>query len=213
MKLKMTLLDTNKKIKDDILKIIFVHIDKAVDSGLKDIKDKTKNIIASSIKNEPEYNSLKSGQLRAELGIENADNIDNLINKILDTIEIKKTLKYNTRGLSGGLQLTMLSDTDLKSLFLSEEANISDVSRGYSLPWLEWLLTKGVSVIIKNYSVQMGSYPTSRTGMAIMVRGDNDWRVPPQFAGTNEDNWITRAISTSESQILSIIKSSIEQKL
>lgn len=213
MKLKMVLTESNKKIKDDILKIIFNHIDNAINSSLNTIKIKTQDILSLAMKNEPEYNSLKSGQLRMELGIEDTDTIDNIVDKITQTISITKTLKYNNKGLSGGIKITVLSDNELQSIMNSSLGNIEDPQRGYSLPWLEWLLTRGVSTIIKNYKVETGSYPNSRTGMAIMVRSDSDWQIPPQFAGTNDNNWITRAFSTCESQILSTIRTAIEQKI
>jgi len=213
MKLKMVLTESNKKIKDDILKIIFNHIDNTINTSLNTIKNKTQDILSLAMKNEPEYSSLKLGQLRMELGIENTDVVDSIVDKILQTISVTKTLKYNSRGLSGGIKITVLSDNELQSIINSSEGNIEDPLRGYSLPWLEWLLTRGVSPIIKNYKVETGSYPNSRTGMAIMVRSDSDWQIPPQFAGTNDNNWITRAFSTCESQILSVIKNAIEQKI
>lgn len=213
MKLKMILTESNSKIKNDILKIIFSRIDNAINSSLGTIKSKTIDVLTLAIQNEPEYNSLKFGQLRMELGIEDTGVVDNIVNTIVQTFSVTKTLRYNTRGLSDGVKITVLSGSDLNSIISSSDANINDTERGYSLPWLEWLLTKGVSPIIKNYKVETGSFANSRTGMAIMVHSDTDWQIAPQFAGTNDNNWITRAFSKCESQILSIIKSSIEQKI
>ena len=136
MKLKMILTESNSKIKNDILKIIFSRIDNAINSSLGTIKSKTIDVLTLAIQNEPEYNSLKFGQLRMELGIEDTGVVDNIINTIVQTFSVTKTLRYNTRGLSDGVKITVLSGSDLNSTISSSDANINDTERGYSLPWL-----------------------------------------------------------------------------
>ena len=91
-------------------------------------------------------------------------------------------------------------------------ANVSDV-KGYTLPWLEWLLLQNNSPIIKNYEVEYGASPYSRSGLGIMVPSDQDWRVPPEFAGSQDNNWTTRAVGRSEAQIYKLIQQSIEKNI
>jgi len=213
MKLKMVLKESNSKIKNDMLKIIFNHIDNAVNSSLGTIKSKTIDLLTLAMKNEPEYNSLKFGQLRMELGIENTDVVDNIINAIVQTFSITKTLRYNTRGLSDGIKITVLSGTDLKSIIGSSDANINDTERGYSLPWLEWLLLRGNETIVQNYSVNYTSNPRSRSGLALMVPSSSSWRIPANFTGTESDNWTTRAISKIGDKISTVIQSNLENYL
>jgi len=76
------------------------------------------------------------------------------------------------------------------------------------------LLLYGGQIIVRNYRVKMGSNRASRTGMAIMVESPGDsWRVPPEFAGTSNNNWVTRALSKIDDKILDIIQLEIERKI
>ena len=95
----------------------------------------------------------------------------------------------------------------------TEAAQVIDTKRGYSLPWLEWLLLKNNKVIVNNYDVKLGPNINSRTGNAIMVSSNNNWRVPPQFAGSQASNWTTRAIERVDKQIESIIQKAIEDNI
>jgi hypothetical protein len=86
-------------------------------------------------------------------------------------------------------------------------------SKGYSLPWLKWLLFEGSKPLIKNYSVKFGSNKRSRTGQAIMISSNKNWKVPSEFAGTVTNNWITRAIDRASDKILQDIQNIIESNL
>jgi hypothetical protein len=92
----------------------------------------------------------------------------------------------------------------------TDETYINDSLRGYSLPWLEWLLLDGNAIIIPNYDVVMGSNPRSRTGSAVMRGSTSSWKVPDQFSGTISDNWITRAISNSQDKIQKLLERALK---
>jgi hypothetical protein len=82
------------------------------------------------------------------------------------------------------------------------------------LPWLEWLLLYGGKIIVRDYRVKMGSNNRSRTGMAVMVESSgSNWRVPTEFAGTSNNNWVTRAINKIDNKILDILETELEKSL
>jgi len=60
------------------------------------------------------------------------------------------------------------------------------------LHWLQWLLEKGDAIIIDSYeySPQSGF---GRSGGGSMKLGGS-WRVPPEYAGTPEDNFISDSL-------------------
>jgi hypothetical protein len=62
----------------------------------------------------------------------------------------------------------------------------------------------GDSIIINEYSVNYGTFPTSRTGMAIM-KPIGVFKVDSAFSGTAENNFITRALDKYEGRISEII--------
>ena len=170
-----------------------------------------KPLIESALKEEPEYNSLIAGQLRLEFGIPDTSKVDSVISKLADTVSItKNAIRIGPRGLSGGFTIYALKADDMGGVIADESAMVIDDTNGYSLPWLEWLLLKGNKVIVQQHEVRVGANANSRTGMAIMVKSNKGWRVPPEFVGTMRNNWTTRAVERLENEIRQLIKKEIE---
>jgi hypothetical protein len=210
MKYSISLLESDKDIRGAILNALASDLSKTISKSISSISTKIKLLVKNALQNEPEYQSLKNGQLRREFGIENTNNVDVVIAKLIDTLVIDtKAITINSQGLSGGLRITMMP-SNFSGVVGSEESVVVDNIRGYSLPWLEWLLLKGSQIIVKDYEVKVGSNPYSRSGDAIMVSSSKNWRVPPEFAGTVTDNWTTRALSTIDDEISKIIQQTIE---
>ena len=65
-----------------------------------------------------------------------------------------------------------------------------------ALEWLRWLLKEGNAVIVSQYDFAFKSTRSSRTGLGIMVKKrGGGWKVPSQYAGTDDDNFATRALA------------------
>lgn len=211
MKLSLTLIDTDSKIRQEILSAMSAHITNAMNKAREKIKQDISKLLEVALRQEPEYNSLKGGQLRLDFGISDTAAVDDIIQKMANSTTVKTIpVKINNSGLSGGLTITAVESETIGGLINDSSALVIDRQRGYSLPWLEWLLLKGNSNIIINYDVRYGPNPASRTGDAIMVRSRDNWRVPAQFVGTKENNWTTRAIERIETNIPSVIQRAIE---
>ena len=66
----------------------------------------------------------------------------------------------------------------------------------------------------KDYEVLLGPNPRSRTGMAIMVSSNSDYRLPAKFAGTESNNWVYRAISKiDDSTMQNIVQKALEKNI
>jgi hypothetical protein len=213
MKFSLSLLDKNSEIRSEILKAMKEHLESSLTKTINYIEPKIRILVRQAIHNEPEYSSLISGDLRKEFGIADVSNVDVVINKVINSMNInKKNIKINNSGLSGGITLTIVP-SDFAGIIDNPSAFVIDNERGYSLPWLEWLLLKGGEIIVRSFEVEYGSNPKSRSGEALMVSSSKNWRVPAQFSGTIRNNWITRALSTTEDKILQIIRSGLENSL
>lgn len=213
MKLSLSLLETDQYIINQILEALKDRLTDAFNKSEPHIQTDVKNLLAESLRTEPEYQSLKSGILRAELGIQYPESVDKIVNKLAETVAIERTaITISQRGLKGGFSLVAIQSDNISGL-IDDTDGIVDDSKGYKLPWLEWLLLRGSDRIIKNYEVSFGPYDNSRSGMAIMKSSKSSWRVPPQFSGTSKDNWTTRAISKIDDQIQSCIVTNIERYL
>ena len=215
MKISIKLLESDAEVSRQIFEGIKKHLSNVILSSKSIIVSETKNIIVKSLRSEPEYQSLKSGILRAELGIQNATTVDDIVNKLSETIElIDIPITVSSKGgLKGGFKLVAIESETISDLINDSSAFVNDDIRGYKLPWLEWLLLKGGEKIIQNHEVEFGSSPYSRSGMAIMKESTSSWRVPPQFAGSKNNNWTTRALSKIDNDIKNIIVSNIEKNL
>jgi hypothetical protein len=161
-----------------------------------------------------EWQSLKGGKLRAEFGL--PDDVDSRLSQILDiwidSIIVDYKPVTGTTVLRGGITLYMLK-TDWIDVISSEAASIL-TRAGQILPWLEWLLMMGDKIIIRNYDVVMKGGPNSRSGMALMVQKKSGrWRVPPEYAGTTNSNFVTKLLDAMTDPISTIVETEIENRL
>ena len=213
MKFSLRLLETDNQIAKLIMDELKIILDKAINKALPTISSQIKILVSESLRNQPEYSSLMTGTLKAELGIADATSINSVIDALIETLSVQRNaITVTNKGLSGGFVLTMMKSDDLNGVIYADIASVKDAS-GYSLPWLEWLLLKGNEILVKNYEVSYFPSPYSRSGMAIMIPSSSSWRVPPQFAGTEKDNWTTRAINSVEDSVYKIIQENIEKNL
>lgn len=74
------------------------------------------------------------------------------------------------------------------------------------IPWLQWLIIEGDKVIVRDYDFSVRNNRFSRTGLGIMVEGaGRRWKVPAEFSGTVQNNFITRALRDADREIEDII--------
>lgn len=214
MKLTLQLLESDSEISRLIKEQIKTIIQNTINKSLPKIVNDIKLVVDTALRNQPEYTSLMSGKLKAELGIPDSSVVDKVIEGLVNTLEITNNpVKVASNGLSGGFRLTMIKSDDMSGLIYTDIASVID-EKGYSLPWLEWLLLEGNSILVKGYTVKYTSSPRSRSGLALMQPdGSYNWRVPAEFSGTQKNNWITRAIDSVDKEIYQIMISNIEKNL
>ena len=145
------------------------------------------------------FTSLVYGELRAEFGFsdEYLNDIETVIaNMITVELDSERTNKTNFIKITFGV-------IDNESLDLSEG---SYYSKGGLVPWLKWLLMDGTSELVAGYNVFIKE-GIGRSHMAVMIP-DNyvSYSVDPQYAGTEEDNWITRTLKANKQEFLKMIK-------
>ena len=81
---------------------------------------------------------------------------------------------------------------ELSSLSVGQVATLSG-----NLPWLHWLLMRGGSPIIIGFRYKADG--GGRTGGGIMIPG-GVFRIPLEYSGTVDDNFITRALAGKEQE-------------
>lgn len=206
MEINFKLLDNSKDIQNKILVAMLPETTQLFDKAINNIKSKLPDVIRQAIINTPEYESILSGKLKYEFGIPNPGvKLANLLTVWSTNIEYH----YKQPTITGSRILASFSanciKADFSDVLYTDFAAVVDNLRGYTLPWLEWLLFEGNKTIVKKYEVSLGPNKKSRTGYAIMKSSRKSWKVPSEFAGTSNDNWITRAIDNAESEIQKVI--------
>ncbi|NBT09167.1 MAG: hypothetical protein EBS98_10260 [Chitinophagia bacterium] len=203
---KLKLLDTDKQINTNILQALIPEIDDYLKKNLSKLRQSLPNLIRSILMNTPEYNSLMGGQLQFEFGIPDPSSaISSIINIWSNNIKIEYNgPKISSSRVRASFSVSLIR-SDYADVLSSDDALVIDNLRGYNLPWLEWLLLEGNKIIVRKQQVEFGPNIASRTGNAIMRPSNKSWRVPSEFAGTITNNWITRAIDNSESQIYDLL--------
>lgn len=214
MKFGLTVAESTNTISDLIMKNLSDNINKILNKAIPRIENDLRFLLDTAIRNEPEYASLMAGSLKAELGLPDSAIVDQTVDYFINSIKVSKNnIKYSTsKGMYGNITIELVTEASITSAINTDFANIQDV-KGYIIPWLQWLLLEGTSILVKNYEVKYGNSPYSRSGMAVMVESNDSWNVPNMFAGKMGNNWITRAISNSESSIMKIISSTIENAI
>ena len=126
--------------------------------------------------------------------------VEDIIGAIKDstTINISKIDRKYTGGIEFGFQsLNFANLLGLRSGFVQTE-------KGATIHWLDWLLTRGDSIIVVDYSYEP-KLGLGRSGGGIMVKS-GAFRVPPEYSGTIDSNFITRALSGREAEIAPILQ-------
>jgi len=176
------------------------------------------SMIDSMINGSFEAKSIVSGELQHQLEIKNGHEV---INDILTILSQSVTctivpMTSSSNSLKGGLKITVFKDALEKIINLQSGIYQTKFNE---VPWLRWLLTQGDSIIIfsvhttANNNTSPANSQTnspSQSGIAKLEAGGG-WRIPPQFAGTEDSNWITKTFAPLKikDRIVEIVKSNL----
>lgn len=171
-------------------------------------------LLYTQIKQQPEWQSLEGGKLRSDFGIPNGLNLDNLLNVWAHDYNVKITQpKISGGDIRGGITIGVI-DSEHNQALRQSAAHYS--SKGGEVDWLNWLLFAGDSIVVRDYHVIYGlnqrQISFSRTGKALMAKRGN-FKVDSAFSGTEDNNFITRAMDGVEDDIFDILQKEIENNI
>lgn len=200
-----------KQIEAMMLKAIADEMNKHLVTIAEIVKAKMVFFMLEKIKSTAEYESLINGKLKAEFGLDDAQaRVDTIIRKWATSLTYTvKKVSPKVRTITGGFSVNaILSDfSDVIKL-----ADSTIFSKGGEVPWLRWLLLEGYKNLIADYDIRFGAYPKSRTGEAQMYRKPgNAYKVPNEFAGTIDDNWITKTFDNVDAELQKILLNAVDK--
>lgn len=193
-------------IKNAVRGYVSSLLTRAVGPILRDIR----LLIDQTVRGSDTYKSLTTGELRGEFGLRNANqSLEEIINLLQMSVNVQmEPVRYTANELRGGILIQFLK-SDYSEILSSSAASYQ--SNQFTIEWLKWLLTYGDSIIIADYSIAYNltaaQKARSRTGVALMLPLGIGWRVPPAWAGTADDNWLTKEFGQAgvQTQIEKII--------
>ena len=182
------------------------------------IKKRIQDTVRSLLILAPEVMDLIGGTLQGELGVTDPHGrLSSIVETWVENIEVS-TVVYRGFKKPGALlriQIHVLRDdySDVLSLAASSYDSVGARGTLFVIEWLRWLLLEGDKTII-NYTFVPGDMRSSRTGRGIMRRQPGQrWSIPPQFRGTEQDNFATRALSDLDKHIGIIVRSELKRIL
>jgi hypothetical protein len=199
MTITLKLLESVDQIENNILSAIATQFNSSMKSNKSKILDNVKLLIPSWISNQPEMESLLSGGTNSLVGqfgitISPASIVNAIVSSIVSSTTIS-IVPYNKKLKGGGIEVNIQPDNFSNLLSLPQGHSIY---RDGDLHWLDWLLNRGDEIIVVGYEYnpQTG---LGRSRLGNMKEGGS-FRVPPEFSGTDENNFITRALIGSEQE-------------
>lgn len=200
--IQVRLVESSSEIAKSINELLAKTINRRLPRVFARAQDVIKEQVLEGIRNQPEYQSLISGTLKHEFGLPDAaSRVDSILNILEQSMVIKYEKSLGTpSGVRGGFTIEFVR-ADYGDLLSAPDATFV-TEKGSNLEWLNWLLVQGDNSIVLGYEFMLGSSIFSRTGNGVMKSNlSGFWRVPPEFAGSLDNNWITRGILSVESII------------
>ena len=185
--------------------------------ALPEIVNKIKVAVVNRIKSSDEYAELQGGTLQAQLGVPNSNSrLERITDIWISNISIKRKpiRAMGSNRITGGFSIGMIKN-DWSDVLATSDANYT-TEKGKNIPWLEWLLIAGDKTIIDDYTFtpDIPAKARSRTGLGIMKANlRRRWGVPSQYAGTTQNNFVTRSLEGIDKEIIAIMQSEISRKM
>lgn len=199
--------------KKETLKKVMSNINKITNNS----KSKISSIILSALNNSSTVQSLLSGKLRDDFGLF-GNVVDVTISNIVKHISENIKLQVNQSTTAGSILVISveLLPGDFNKIVSLPGGSIP--SRGGPVDWLEWLLTKGTQVVIADYWIYTNAKGFTRSGGSSIMRKiestpRDPFRVDPNYAGTPDDNFITRSLEPFHKDIISVIANEVSRSV
>lgn len=197
--------DFSAKFHKEVAREINLKLSSVIPGALAKIKQMLGNVVRERISMSPEYAAISGGRFRGELGLPDG------ANRVLDIINIwaEGIVVTYVKGSGGGLGAITIGilDSSWEDVLGSSQAELTYTSRrgAKTLEWLRWMLKEGSSIIVSQYDF-VPRTQSSRTGLGIMVKRRGGWKIPSQLAGTDNDNFATRALEGIEKDIDMVVR-------
>jgi hypothetical protein len=192
-----------------IKKDLFFRAQKAFRKLSPDVKRRVGAIVQQELSSSETTISLLQGTLRDEFGLTKQWAVEatfDIIKYMTSNIDVSMSTK-------DGNYTIVLSIPPADENFINSVRNSEFSTENGDVPWLLWLLKHGTQVVIDDHRLFWGPRIIGRSGgnMIMIKSGLDPFRVDPDHAGTESDNFITRAILNKQDEILFILEEEVRR--
>jgi hypothetical protein len=190
------------------------HLNSAMYRAAPQIVLRLRQFCKEMIEGTSEYGSLLNGELLGELGIPDVKGrLEQILETVARSVQVQVIpIRANGTQLNGGMRIYMLQ-SDFADVLRLPAAEY--FSHEHLIPWLGWLLLEGDRIIIADYEIfrdlNAAQKARSRTGQALMRPG-RGWRVPPDYSGVADDNFLTRAFDEDVTLVRAQVANIVSQE-
>lgn len=214
-KISVELLDTSAQLEKIILSTIRESFFATLKKASNQIENGFSGLVYNAVYNCVEMEQVRGGSLRHELGLPSSQSgivSEQIARTVSESVfvNVQKPKGKNSGGLIVNIQPTNFAN--VLSISGSTVEYFSKKNKeNVTLEWLDWLLTKGDTIIVGKFHFE----PTAgrgRTGGGRMEKGGT-WKINSQFSGTVSDNFISRALESKSirGKMTEIIEKSIKK--
>jgi hypothetical protein len=206
--ISLRLTETTQQIQEKINRELASMVNDKLFQKRSYILIESKKLAESWILSQPEITSLNGGDLSGLFGLyfgsESA-----IINTIISSITSSITtelVKIDPQFKKGGLRVNF-QPSNFVNLLSLKAGHV--VYKNGDLHWMDWLITQGDKIIVTDYSFnpKLGAGRSKKGTMT----NKGFFRVPPQYSGTLENNFVTRALTgaTQQRQINELLQGAL----
>lgn len=207
--INISLRNSAKNIEDKMSKLMAEMVNTKIKAKKRLIEKDIRVLIYEWVASQPEIMDIKAGnygKLSPNFGIPEGSEKE-IAHKIClaAAASFSIVLKdLNSRTLAGNINLRF-GNKAFRDLLALPEGNIV-TEKGQNLHWMDWLLFAGNQSIVIGYTFL--AKPGQGRSQGGIMRNKGIWRVPPEFSGTEDDNFLTRAMNNpnNEGQIQEVLR-------
>ena len=201
----INILETDSQIQSMINAAMAPLVNKHFNSKIPQIVKESREMAQSWISSQNVITSLLSASpesLAGAFGV-SPSQVSSIVGSIVGAVSnsISVEVKKFDQNLRGSLSINFQPAEFSNLISLRQGHTVYD---GGDLHWLKWLLTLGSAPIISNYDY-VASAGDGRSGLGVMKVGGS-FRVPPEYAGTMNNNFVTKAFADKGDQIVSMLE-------
>lgn len=208
---KVSVVERPQQIGAQVRKAIAIELNKVFQSAQQPIERGVKKLLRRTLEGSPTIQSITGGKLKVHLGIPDPERkLDAVLDAWVSSVKvIFRPVRPSGGRLVGGLTIEAVKKDWADVLSLPEAQQSTE--KGQRLAWLDWLLNQGDRTIIKEFDIVAGR---GRAGNMIMrARPKGKWRVPPEYAGTTNNNFVTKALAQIEEPLEKLVLREIKRQV